>query len=198
MNQEIIELCQKSEAEYESMINGIEEGTINVTYDYAFEKYFRFKQKGIIGHESYEDRSFDLFLILSKQLEGRDFWRLLNDCYMTLKHPLLWKHEIREAFQSDEPDQEYYMNQESREFYNNLPDGVTIYRGMSVTESIGKNYGISWTLSKDVADHFTKIDSSGLPTSEKKVMVSLMVPKDDIIAYSNEREEQEVIYLHSG
>lgn len=43
MTEEIIELYNKSEAEYESMLNDIEEGKINVTYDYAFEKYNRFK-----------------------------------------------------------------------------------------------------------------------------------------------------------
>lgn len=70
-----------------------------------------------------------------------------------------------------------------------------IYRGMNVTESNGKIYGISWTLSQDVAQYFCQIDSSGLPTSEKKVVVSLTVPKNDLIAYSNEREEQEMIFI---
>jgi len=47
------------------------------------------------------------------------------------------------------------MSNEDAEAYDKLPEIVEIHRGMSKREFKSGNYGISWTLDKEVAEFFT-------------------------------------------
>ena len=88
------------------------------------------------------------------------------------------------------------MTTEELEFLKNLPDKVTIYRGMTVEESTKEHQGVSWTLDKKVAEFFAYQYTRNQSTSKKpKTVVEKVIDKSEIIAVFLGREEQEIIYM---
>ena len=86
-----------------------------------------------------------------------------------------------------------YMREEDIDFFDNLPDTITIYRGTSVSEAIGSilDIGQSWTLELKVAEFFA--DTHCAHYSEDRCIMKAIIPKEFIFAYTNEREEKECI-----
>lgn len=90
------------------------------------------------------------------------------------------------------------MDEEEQQFFDALPDVVTIYRGCHINEL---NYfdedprdescpGISWTTDRGVAEFF-----AFRYETEYRVVVSLVVKKSSIVTFINERNEYECIFL---
>lgn len=65
---------------------------------------------------------------------------------------------------------------------------------MSVQERDSKDFGISWTLSEERAKFFAN-DYVRHAVRHEKVVHSIEVNREDIIAYFNGRQEEEVIYM---
>lgn len=83
-------------------------------------------------------------------------------------------------------DKNYLMEESEIDVLNNLPDIVTIYRGVTDYNK-GNKKALSWTLSKKTAKWFaTRFNENGYIFEAK-------VNKGDILAYCNGRNEQEVI-----
>lgn len=80
-------------------------------------------------------------------------------------------------------DKRYLMSEEEYKVYENLPDIVTIYRGIS-DKRYSRKKSLSWTLDRKTAEWFsTRFNSKEGVVLEKKVH------KDDILCYfSNEKE----------
>lgn len=76
------------------------------------------------------------------------------------------------------------MDEEELEYYNNLPDTMTVYRGVAKGRV---RYGLSWTDDKEVALWFAKRfrGSNYVLQGEAK--------KEDVLAYFNGRNEQELV-----
>ena len=56
--------------------------------------------------------------------------------------------------------------------------------------------GISWTMDKKIAEYFAYTYNRNIATAKmEKTVTERTVPKMDVIAYFQEREEQEVIYI---
>lgn len=79
---------------------------------------------------------------------------------------------------------ELLMTEQELEFFNNLPEEITIYRGADSIE------GISWTLCKEKAEWFAKRYNKNNKVFEKTVK------KNDCLCYLNDRKEEEIIYLY--
>lgn len=78
----------------------------------------------------------------------------------------------------------YLMGQENYEAYENLPDTFVVYRGL---QENAQEDGLSWTLSKDVAEWFaSRFENNG-------EIIEKTVHKAEVIAYFNDREEEEII-----
>lgn len=78
----------------------------------------------------------------------------------------------------------YLMGSENYEVYENLPDTFTVYRGL---QENAQEDGLSWTLSKDVAEWFaSRFENNG-------EIIEKTVHKTEVIAYFNDREEEEII-----
>lgn len=78
----------------------------------------------------------------------------------------------------------YLMGQENYEAYENLPDTFVVYRGL---QENAQEDGLSWTLSKDVAEWFaSRFENNG-------EIIEKTVHKTEVIAYFNDREEEEII-----
>jgi hypothetical protein len=69
---------------------------------------------------------------------------------------------------------------------------------MTEEEKDSGEYGISWSLKKEVAETFAftyahNYDSVGEP----KTVLELKINKSDVIAYLTDRQENEILYLHN-
>lgn len=139
---------------------------------------------------------FETFLKIKDQLNDKYYWRTLADVYTGSDNLYHLKEEVKEAFLEDRSEREYLMNKKELKIYNSLPEIITIYRGMTTEELESDDFGVSWTLSREHADYFVftygrNFSTEGIP----KVVHQLEVKKVEILAYFNERNEQEVIYI---
>ncbi|MCG2611527.1 hypothetical protein LZZ90_08400 [Flavobacterium sp. SM15] len=131
------------------------------------------------------------------------YWEIVGHCY-TMSNLAHTDMEIILSYINDSrPKKEYMMDEDEREFFNNLPDEVTIYRGCSKKEIESGNYRISWTLDKKVAEFFAyeyinlNFEKSFEKDKSKFDVVEKTVNKSELLAYFGGRNESEVLYLPS-
>jgi hypothetical protein len=104
---------------------------------------------------------------------------LLTDTWTLIEKPSVNMEHWIELFKCFTERKELLMTEEEFEFFNNLPEEITIYRGAESIE------GISWTLSEEKAKWFAKRFERNGKVFEKSVK------KSDCLCYLNDREEQE-------
>ena len=85
-------------------------------------------------------------------------------------------------------DRESLMEKDELEYYNNLPDEVAVYRGVSVGRA--EKDGLSWTCNRDTAEWFAhRFDRD----NAKGYLLQGKVKKEDVFAYFNSRGEDEIL-----
>lgn len=77
------------------------------------------------------------------------------------------------------------MDEAERRIFDNLPEEVTIYRGV---QSKKHKRGLSWTLSYEKAEWFANRYSN-----ENPIVYKTVVPKKHILCYIDRRNEEEII-----
>lgn len=78
----------------------------------------------------------------------------------------------------------YLMGRENYEVYENLPDTFVVYRGL---QENAQEDGLSWSLSKNVAEWFAgRFENDG-------EIIEKIVHKTEVIAYFNDRDEEEIV-----
>lgn len=139
---------------------------------------------------------FKTFLEIKDLLNDKDYWKILSEAYTGSDNLYHLKEEVKEAFLEDRPYQKHLMNKEDLKVYKSLPERLIIYRGMTIEELQSKNFGVSWTLSKERAEFFAYTYGRNFSTDNKlKTVHQLEVSKVEILAYFGDRNEQEVIYI---
>jgi hypothetical protein len=139
---------------------------------------------------------FEAFLHIACALEGKLYWYALRNAYDMSDDLFHYKERVLCAFSSSKPNREKLMSKSEQVMLASLPSTVRIWRGMTLEEKTLKIYGVSWTLDKAVAEYFANVYPRNHSTGKsKKIVVSLEVPRESIIAIFDEREEKEVIYL---
>src|SRR5690625_112443 len=135
------------------------------------------------------------FLLFKDQIEDTAlYWKALREAYQNSDNLYHLKYEVSECFLSNKPHKDQLMNEEELALLSSLPDQLKIYRGMTVSEADSKEYGISWTLDKKVAEFFAFTYGRNLETNDQdKTVVSLDIHKDQIQAIFNGRNEKEII-----
>lgn len=131
---------------------------------------------------------FDAFISISDKLEQQPklYWELLGDIWVDSEN--IWQNKSRWKFLMEtgpKKNREYFMSEEDREIFKNLPETLTVYRGYVRNKS-----GFSYTLDEDKAKWFAK------RFGKNGKVVKRIVNKDEIFAYKNDRNEQEVIILN--
>lgn len=125
-----------------------------------------------------------------------DFAELLGENYSTCDNLYNDRWLVRIAFTYASLCKEKLMTTEELEILKNLPDKVTIYRGMTVEESTKEHQGVSWTLDKKVAEFFAYQYIRNPSTADKpKTVVEKVIDKSEIVAVFWGRGEQEIIYM---
>lgn len=81
------------------------------------------------------------------------------------------------------------MEPEDKEYFENLPDTITVYRGVSK----GRNkYGLSWTDSKEKAEWF-RDRWKNFDEENERYLMTATIPKKYALCYFNTRDEMEVV-----
>lgn len=119
-------------------------------------------------------------------LSEQDFAEYLiesyTSCEVTSDTTNVSKKELLSYFKK--ADKQYLMNEEELGVLADLPDQVTIYRGVRDRAGV---YEMSWTLSQDKARWFAnRFDTKGY-------VYKCTINKSDILCYNSGRGEQEII-----
>jgi hypothetical protein len=140
---------------------------------------------------------FHTFFLMKGELKGKNYWYALRNSYDCSDNLYKAAPMVKAAFLSKEPGREYLMSKKERDYLTNLPDRITIYRGMTEKELKKESFGVSWTLKKEVAEFFANTYIRNFDTRKlKKCVYELTINKNDVIAFFNERKEFEIIYIH--
>lgn len=169
---------------------------INIATDFDFrtEKYVIDQTLSLVEGEL----KLRLFKSLVPMLSNKGYWyalgRAYNTCDCVDKFSIA---EKRRMFYDYRPHREFLMTNDELRFLNARAKEVTLYRAMSLFEKESGEFGVSWTLNKAVAEFYAyKYQGYELHQAEERVIYSLKVEKEKLIAYFNGRKEKEVIYVH--
>lgn len=152
------------------------------------------------GRESYDadiistpkNELMAVFMKYQDTFTDEEYWRELKYVY-TLQDYMQLPYEIyKVVFNSKRSNKELLMQEEERIFLDQLPEIITIYRGGALKES-KTGYGVSWTLNKSIAQQF--VDRKKYLVKDEMVVHQLEIPKSKVVAYFNERQEEEIIYF---
>lgn len=146
-----------------------------------------------------EVNSFNRFYVFLKNqhiFTDKEYWYALSDAFQTSDNLYKLRGLVKGSFNVERLNKKYLMSRYERRRLKNLPDKITIYRGMSEKELKSGNFGVSWTLSKKVARFFAEDYMRNYDTRKhKKIVHCVVVDKSSIIAYFSSRKEKEVIYM---
>ncbi|MES2862994.1 MAG: hypothetical protein V4666_02660 [Bacteroidota bacterium] len=87
------------------------------------------------------------------------------------------------------------MNDDEIEYYNDLGDTITIYRGMCDQEYQSKNFGISWTIDENEAKNYVYFDKNKVKDGDGGV-VNICIEKKNIAAVFSVHGKKEIIYIN--
>jgi hypothetical protein len=142
------------------------------------------------------DLALRLFCGMAPLLSDQGYWYGLREAYTVCDVPDIYAiEEKRILFTSWRQHRECLMSAAEQRYLQSLPDQITIYRGMTLLEKETGNFGLSWTLSKKVAE-FYAYDYMGYAkyNDHKRTVHSLVVDAEKLIAYFSGRREREIIY----
>lgn len=142
---------------------------------------------------------FSLFYIINKPykltafkyskdyLSKKDFSELLEYCWTISENPNGDINvSIRELISYlKKADKHILMNDKEYDVWNNLPDELVVYRGISDNHN---PKGLSWTNNIDVAEWFMNRWKS-----PDNYMLKATVKKEDCLCYFNGRNEEEIV-----
>jgi hypothetical protein len=141
------------------------------------------------GYIFYHERPYRLqvFGEVEKEMPDEDYWELLRDIWTDSENIWQNKDAWRKYLSSSRPGS--FMDVDDRVAFDKLPDQFWVYRGYLM----GKNKsGFSYTLDDKKALWFSKRFAR---TGDVARMHSRLVKKSQVFAYTNARDEQEVIIL---
>lgn len=126
---------------------------------------------------------------IEKHLSCEDMSRLLADAWTTSENP---NQDVNVSLSLatkwfKKADKRVLMSEEDYKVYESLPDVFKVYRGVSV----GRNpQGMSWTANKEKARWFANRFNT---ESENGYIQAATVHKEDVLAYFNNRDEDEIV-----
>ena len=190
---------------YDIRVNGV---LLNLDNLKEVQAYFKEEEEKELSVLSPEDRLYDIlfkvdsynrmgkFLEIADTLDDRLYWIGLKHAYSGCDNTYRYRDVLKDLFTTDKDNREFLMSEEERDFLRSLPDIVTVYRAMTYLELESCNYGISWTLNEQRAEYFRDEYRRNHSTAHlEKLVMEEYVSKELIIAYWNDRSEEEVIIV---
>lgn len=146
-------------------------------------------QKDYHGYVFMHERPYRInaFLEVADKIVAYMYWEILGDIWIDSENIFRSKKLWRKALNSKKPHRKYFMSDEDRITFYQMPNEITVYRGYT----IGLNkQGFSYSLSEEKARWFAE------RFNREKACVSMRkVKKEDIFAYTSARNEDEIIIL---
>lgn len=129
-------------------------------------------------------------------LSDCEYWKHILDLYMHINRQYELLPLLKAVFTSTKRKNKHcLMTEEEIKNLESLPDEIEFHWGMTVRESKNKECGISWSLDKKVAEFFAYKHPDNQFQDEEKTVMSLTIPKNEVIAYLNGRQEEEIIWV---
>jgi hypothetical protein len=121
-------------------------------------------------------------------LRGREYWEMMSHVWSDSEN--IWQHRRawRQVWLSKEPERDMVMDATEREHLASLPDGLTIYRGVSLRCAM---HGLSWTLDREKAQWFA--NRRLCFKRRRPIVLQTVARKADVMAYFAGRNEQEIV-----
>lgn len=119
--------------------------------------------------------------------EPDQYWELLGEIWVDSEN--IWQNkEAWRYFLESGPEEgrEMFMSEEDRLTFHSLPEKFKVYRGYIPRRN---KSGFSYTMDRDKAEWFANRFGNG-------VVLERIVSKEDVFAYKNDRNEQEIIILN--
>lgn len=133
---------------------------------------------------------FSFLKYIKQYLSKQDFDKLLAEIWISSENPNQDENVSINQFITwfSKADKSTIMSNKELRYYNNLPDIVNIYRGVAVGRA--KQKGLSWTDDIKTAKWFAgRFDND----KKKGYVLSAKINKEDIFAYFNSRNENELL-----
>lgn len=123
------------------------------------------------------------------ELGQKDYAKYLTESWITEENPNMDKNvSRREALKMfKKAEKHYLMDEEDLEHWENLPETITIWRGVSKGRV---KLGLSWTDDKSKAEWFQQRFSDD---DDKGKLLEVTTSKSNVIAYFNKRNEREIL-----
>ena len=127
---------------------------------------------------------------IDKYLSSETFSKILADAYIHSENPNRDKNVSVSVLKKwfHKADKKFLMNEKEYQKYCNLPDQITVYRGIREN---GKTNGLSWTTDYEQAVWFSK-RFSHCDKADGKVLVAT-ISKEHVFACFDGRGENEII-----
>ncbi len=142
-----------------------------------------------------------IFMNRAHELTDKEFWFGFRNAYDSSDNLLHSKDEILFFIGCNigRVHKEYLMNQYERRYFKKLPSTLVLYRGMTIQEYESGEFGMSWTLSKKVAEYFAYTYKRNHATANSHKMVcNKVINKDVLLCYLSERKEREILIWWNG
>ena len=130
---------------------------------------------------------FDAFMRIADDISSsRAYWELVRSVWIDSENVVRHDEEWFWLWNGKRRCKSYAMTAEDRKAFKQLPNELTIYRGI---REAGNRYGLSWTLDRDKAVWFARRD--GIDAGP--VLLTACAKKCDVHALLLGRKESEII-----
>ncbi len=130
------------------------------------------------------------FKLCAPYMSDEDFAEFLRLAWIETADPnqdsFVSRKEAVQYFKSAK--KECLMNDDDLDYYNSLPNTITVYRGVSPNRA---KYGLSWTDNKKKAEWFQHRFEKEL--HKKGYLLKATINKKHCLAYINDRKEKELV-----
>lgn len=145
--------------------------------------------------DTYSSDKIMVFIKYQNQLSDNEYWKKLAEIYTQQDYNPVPYEILFALFNSPRKGKENLMNEEEKNIFNSLPDQIRIYRSMSKNELESGKFRFSWTLDEEVADNF--MERSEMLYDDEMIIHSILINKNDALAYLDGRNEKEIIYIQN-
>jgi len=155
----------------------------------------KYKKEGVLEKYIFlHERPYRLaaFDEVKSRLQNPEYWMLLHDIWIDSEN--IWQNKKiwKRLLTAKKGLRHCFMVKDDRVALFDMPQIITVYRGCS---ELNKD-GYSWTLSEDKASMFAVRYKSFKKSGQAAGMIiSKQIDKKKIFAYTNQRNEQEIIIL---
>jgi hypothetical protein len=165
---------------------------------------------------------FHYFTNIKSNQNRKDYWNI-NDIEYWKFLRILWldnsknisqlSHIWYELLRSKRLEREFFMNQDERTFFQNLPNQFVVYRGYMGRKYISDldnpfskcfgpdeiidGMGYSYTLSKEIGlKYYKKYEKyNSIKSDYQNCLFEGIISKEEVLGYINEKNEEEIIII---